>query len=152
MSFPCSWCHVHVCVYLCLHVLVHFHVKSTWLLEDSQQLKWMGARTADRSAACSDFILTVCMRSMTWGDLACWRSLNTGPPTRLPKMNGGHATGACWAPQQFTRLDEFTAHCCLNQVPVGCHRGRQQARIILVMAWRHWTVCRNSRLGQPGPS
>jgi hypothetical protein len=87
MSFPCSWCRVHVCVHLCLHVLVHFHVKATWLSEDSQHLKGMGTRTADRSAACSDFIPTVYVHNMTWGDLARWRSLNTGPSTRLPKRD-----------------------------------------------------------------
>jgi hypothetical protein len=32
-----------------------------------------------------------------------------------PKVNRGHATGACLAPWQFTGIDVFIAHCCLNR-------------------------------------
>jgi hypothetical protein len=41
-----------------------------WFPVDCQQLKRTGARSAGRSAACNDFILTACVCKMkTWGDL-----------------------------------------------------------------------------------
>ncbi len=33
-------------------------------------MKRAGARSAGHSTACNDFILTACVRNMTWGDLA----------------------------------------------------------------------------------
>ncbi len=35
-----------------------------YITVDRQQLKWMGARSAARSAACNDFIPTACVRNM----------------------------------------------------------------------------------------
>jgi hypothetical protein len=37
---------------------------------------------------------------------------------------------------QFTGTDDFIARCYLNWDPHGRHQGRQQARIILVVAWQ----------------
>ncbi len=52
---------------------------------------------------------------------------------------------------QFTRTDDFIARCYLNWDPHRRHRGRQHARIILVVAWQNWTVCRSWRIDLTGP-
>ncbi len=69
-----------------------------------------------------------------------------------PKVNGGHATGACWAPRAVHR--DICLHCTLLPQPTRRrHQGRQHARIIpvLVLVWRRWTESRCSRIDLPGP-
>ncbi len=67
-----------------------------------------------------------------------------------PKVNGGHATGARWAPRAVYR--DRWLHCTLlPQLGTrGLHRGRQHARSILVVAWRNWTACRSWRIDLSG--
>ncbi len=66
---------------------------------------------------------------------------------RQLKVNGGHARVEYWAPQQFTWIEEFAASTGAYVDAINA----SSTRIIPVMAWRHWTVCRSSRLGRPGP-
>ncbi len=137
--------------------------KCTW--ENSNRAaecgrKWMGASRLGRAGPTAvhrdGSSLYGVIGPVAGGPRGWKRSTYVGAQHRAgngrPKVNGGHATGACWAPRAVHR--DRCLHCMLlPQPPRGRHRGRQHARIIpvLVLAWRRWTESRCSRIGLPGP-
>ncbi len=70
---------------------------------------------------------------------------------KLPKVNGGHAAGTCWAPWLFTGIDDFVlCRRCLN-CPCGMPSRPPACQNQLGVMWQYWTICRSSKLGLPGP-
>ncbi len=138
----------------------HVHVERTRNRAAKCSRKWMGASRLDLaephgSSPGWQLSWLHAGRSCCWRPTWDWkRSMYVEAQhwagNGWPKVNGGHATGACWAPWAVQR--DRCLHCTLlPQQPRGRHRGRQHARIILILAWWHWTESRWSRKDLPGP-
>jgi hypothetical protein len=90
---------------------------------------WMGATRLERaephgSSPGRKFCFTAHWTFIKWahvgwkGGMYVERTFDIRVPIRRLKVNGGHATGTCWAPGQFTWIDNFTTCChCLKRGP-----------------------------------
>jgi hypothetical protein len=101
---------------------------------DCQQLKQTGARSAGRSAAWNDFILTACMHNMTWGgpgtqQSGCGRRDGSQGP-RGEDLGGGWQHAEHWLAQEDS-LISFN----LALQSVDCQQLKQTGARLRSLKW-----------------
>jgi hypothetical protein len=101
--------------------------------------KWMGASRLECASPTAppgwQLYLTACWTFGRGGRVGLegevWRTYmeaRHGAANGRPKVNGGHVTGACWAPRAVHRDRRIHCTCHLYWDPRGCHRGHQHTK------------------------